>query len=502
MNDSRKTVVIAGARGFVGQELIELLKDEYRIIGLSRRELEDEEHVEWRRCDLFSRRDTLEALEGADFGIYLVHSMLPSARLTQGNFQDMDLICADNFARASSANGLEHVVYLGGIFPESDKISRHLASRYEVERTLGAYGVPITSLRAGLVVGPNGSSTAIVIRLVEKLPVMVCPAWTRTETQPVALHDVVRLIAFALGNTKCMGNTYDVGGPEIMTYKEMMRATADLMGVKRWMLDAPVVSPRLSTAWVSAFTDAPYDLVSPLVESLEHRMVAADNRLIEMSGIELTPYKQSMREAIEHEAAKKSNPVAFDKKGSRKREESAVRSVQRLPMPDGANAWWVADEYARWLPNFMSPFLRVEVDEDRKTRFCVRGFKTPLLELTFAKVSRSDRQLYWITGGFLAERHDRGRLEFREVLGGSAILAAIHEFHPRLPWYVYRYTQAITHLFVMAGYRRHLARMDAIEGLAPTSEPILETVPGLDHDSEVDIHPSDSHDAIPTPQIS
>lgn len=470
MSSSKKTVVIAGARGFVGQALIELLKDEYRIIGLSRRSLEDEEHIEWRECDLFSRQETLEALKGADYGIYLVHSMLPSARLTQGKFEDMDLICADNFARAAAANDVEHIVYLGGIFPESAKVSRHLESRYEVERTLGAYGVAITSLRAGLVVGPNGSSTAIVIRLVNKLPVMVCPTWTRTETQPVALHDVLRLIVFALGNEKCMGNTYDVGGPEIMTYKEMMRRTAELMGVRRYMLDAPVFSSRLSTAWVSAFTGAPYELVSPLVESLEHRMVAGDNRLVEMSGIEMTTFEESMRAAIEHEAQKRSNPVAFDKKGSRKREESAVRSVQRLPLPEGANAWWVADEYARWLPNFMSPFLRVEVDENRKTGFFVRGMSKPLLELTFAKVSRSDRQLYWITGGILVKRHDRGRLEFRVVLGGKAVLAAIHDFLPRLPWYVYRYTQAVAHHFVMAGYARHLAKIEAIEGPAPTSD--------------------------------
>lgn len=462
MEDERKTVVIAGARGFVGRALIERLLPHYNVIGLSRR-FQDNGEVEWRECDLFSRRETIDALRGADFAVYLVHSMLPSARLTQGNFEDMDLICADNFARSARKNGVEHVVYLGGIFPEGKALSRHLVSRYEVEQALSSYGVPVTSLRAGLVVGPNGSSTAVVIRLVEKLPVMVCPAWTRTETQPIALRDVVCLIDFVLGNPECMGQTYDVGGPDTMTYKEMMLRTADLLGKTRIMVDAPVVSPRVSTLWVSTFTKAPTELIGPLVESLEHRMVARDNRLVEMSGLEMTAFEVSMREAVEHERARRAQPVAFDKGGSRKREESAVRSVQRLPRPAGADATWIADEYARWLPRFLAPFLRVDVDEARTTQFCIRGMSRPLLKLKFADVSRPDRQLFWITGGLLAKSHDRGRLEFREVMSGKAVLAAIHDFQPRLPWYIYRYTQALVHLVVMAGFRRYLAAIESVE---------------------------------------
>ena len=131
--------------------------------------------------------------------MYLVHSMLPSAHLTQGNFRDFDLICADNFGRAAARNGVRQIIYLGGIVPAAANrghaLSSHLASRLEVENTLAASGVPVTALRAALVVGRGGSSFDILVKLVTRLPAMICPAWTSTRTQPIALSDVVALLA-------------------------------------------------------------------------------------------------------------------------------------------------------------------------------------------------------------------------------------------------------------------------------------------------------------------
>lgn len=464
--NSKKKVVIAGARGFIGQALIAALADSFEIIGLSRRSQDSDDGVEWRACDLFSRAQTEEALRGAEVAVYLVHSMLPSARLTQGDFEDMDLICADNFARGARANGVQHIVYLGGILPTGTGVSRHLESRHEVEIALGAYGTPVTSLRAGLIVGPNGSSTAIVVRLVKKLPVMLCPAWTRMNTQPIALQDVIHLLKFCLENPEQTKNqAFDIGGKELMTYKGMMAQTARIMGVKRLMMDVPFDSPRISTGWVSAFTEAPLELVAPLIESLQHSMVAEDDRLLELASLKPTPFEVSMREAVEFEFKKSKNPVAFDKKGSRNAEESTVRSVQRLPLPHGRHATWVAEEYARWLPDFLAPLMRVKV-KDRMTCFYVKGIARPLLELELAEISAEDRQVFWIRGGLLAHPNPKGRLEFREVLGGHATLAAIHDFRPKLPWYLYRYSQALAHLFVMHGFSEHLAesRAESVTG--------------------------------------
>ncbi|MFA6317171.1 MAG: NAD-dependent epimerase/dehydratase family protein, partial [Elusimicrobiota bacterium] len=161
------TVVVAGATGFVGWALARFLAWDYRVIGLSRNPPSGgggpprAGRVEWRACDLFSLKQTEEALEGAGAAFYLVHSMWPSARLTQGSFADMDLICADNFARAAAKAGVTQIVYLGGLIPDDPMLSRHLASRLEVERTLGSRGVPLTALRAGIVIGPFGSSYRI-----------------------------------------------------------------------------------------------------------------------------------------------------------------------------------------------------------------------------------------------------------------------------------------------------------------------------------------------------
>ena len=176
-------VVVAGASGFIGRAVIKALQDRCDLIALSRSAKDDEPGVEWRSCDLFSLLQCEKAVAGADYAIYLVHSMLPAA-LTQANFEDMDLILADNFARAASNAGIRQIVYLGGLVPqETEELSRHLASRLEVEQVLGARDVPLTSLRAALVIGAGGSSFRIMLRLVQRLPAMISPKWTLSKTQ-------------------------------------------------------------------------------------------------------------------------------------------------------------------------------------------------------------------------------------------------------------------------------------------------------------------------------
>ena len=184
----RPTVVIAGARGFIGRALSEKLAQDFRVVGLSRRAIAAEDGGpvdEWRQADLFSMSETEAALDGADLAIYLVHSMLPQDRLTQANFEDLDVLLADNFARASRSAGVRKIVYLGGLIPDVPDLSAHLKSRLETEDVLGAYGVPVVTLRAGLILGQAGSSSQILARLVQRLPAMLCPRWTRGESNPL-----------------------------------------------------------------------------------------------------------------------------------------------------------------------------------------------------------------------------------------------------------------------------------------------------------------------------
>ena len=177
---SSMTIAVAGASGFIGQALCERLALTHTVVALSRAASPSAGGIERRRCDLFSLLDCERGLTGADVAVYLVHSMMPSARLTQASFADMDLILADNFARAAKRVGVKQIVYLGGVVPETGVLSPHLASRVEVERALAAHGVPVTTLRASLVIGPDGSSFRILQRLVERLPVMLLPRWTRS----------------------------------------------------------------------------------------------------------------------------------------------------------------------------------------------------------------------------------------------------------------------------------------------------------------------------------
>jgi len=473
-------VVVGGGSGFIGLELGAKLASRFEVVGLSRSEhASDASFREWRKADLFNLREAEEALNGARFAIYLVHSMLPSARLTQASFEDLDLICADNFARAAKRAGVEQIVYLGGLLPQTEELSPHLASRLEVEKTLGRYGVPVTTLRAGLVIGGGGSSFEILTRLVRRLPAMVVPKWTLTRMQPVAVDDVIALLSYVVGRRECYGETYDVGAPEAIDYRTLMTMCAEILELDRPMIPVPLFTPGLSRLWVSLVTGAPKALVAPLVESLRHEMVARDLRLSEQAGLAPMPIRAAMLKALaKKETKSKSKAKAPKQVTTHEAPPSLVRSVQRMRLPEGRDAEWAAHEYTRWLPNALRGLVRVEVDVNRDCRFVVLLIGIPLLVLTYAPHrSTADRQLFYVTGGVLSREKQRGRFELRQVLDGRTMMTAIHDFAPRLPWFVYVHSQARFHAWVMAAFRRHLAHASSAAPTvgAPSREPLQRT---------------------------
>ncbi|OZC03974.1 NAD-dependent epimerase/dehydratase family protein [Rubricoccus marinus] len=493
MLDSRLTVAIAGATGFVGAALRESLAEDYRVVGLTRSpnkaaQREPGDPVEWRHCDLYSLLQLEQALEGVDIAIYLVHSMLPSSRLTQGTFADLDLVLADNFARAAETAGLRQIIYLGGLLPpETDDLSRHLRSRWEVERTLGAHATPVTTLRAGLVIGPGGSSLGILVNLVRRLPAMVLPSWTDSDTQPIALRDVIRAIRLVLDAPQACTGHFDIGGPSPMSYREMMQRAADVMGFERPMVGVPVITPKLSTLWISLITGSPRALAGPLVASLRHDMVVTDNPVQQAIAPEALSFEEALDGALDEDSRLLPDPRRSHRKSDDRAIKSAqlVRSVQRFDLPPGRTAQWAGMEYMRWLDDFAGPIIRVRVKASGESPHRARGdtsleadatsgevtarfYATPLpkpvLELTYSPDrSHPDRALFYVTGGLLydAEAGSRARLEFRSVLDGRCLIAAIHDFAPRLPWGLYRLTQAVAHLFVMRQFGRHLSRLRA-----------------------------------------
>jgi uncharacterized protein YbjT (DUF2867 family) len=476
----RPVVVVAGASGFVGTALLPMLAKTCEVVALSRSAAADIPGVRWERCDLFSLLQTERALQGADYAIYLVHSMLP-ARLTQARFEDMDFILADNFARSAARAGIKQIVYLGGIIPDDAQLSRHLASRLEVERVLAARGVPVTSLRAGLIVGPRGSSFRMVVRLVQRSPLLLCPRWTRSMTQPVGLRDVVQLLGFCLGREEMFGRAFDLGGGEVMSYVDLLRRTAARLGKKRFIVAVPFVPTWLSVWGVRVVTGAQRELVAPLVESLRHAMVAHAPTLQERAGIESQPFEEALDTALAPEAEAPEADEHLARRDHRYDEGRYVCSIQRLPLPPGRDAEWVTREYAQWLPSLFKYILRVKVDDELNFAFRVTGLRRPLLELSHsASRSSSDRPLYYITGGLLTREADvrdgraPARLEFRESPDRRSVLAAIFNYRPSMPWWFYLHTQAPMHLLVMRLFGWQLARQRPLPRAAPEGRAVGE----------------------------
>lgn len=448
---SMRKVLIAGASGFIGRALIDHLLEttDLHLVGLSRRDqMSHHPRLTWKRCDLYSLKDIDLAMEGCESAYYLVHSMLPSASLSQGKFYDFDLIMADNFVRAAHQHKLKHIIFLGGMIPETTELSWHLRSRHEVELTFVRSGIKTTALRAGLIIGPGGSSFAILQRLVERLPLMVCPNWTKTRSQPVALRDILQVLKRAILEEELQGKIYDIGGPEVLTYQELIKKTGALVRKDRPIFTVNIIPLALSRLWVTLITGMPKNLVYPLVLSLRHEMLVEEVRSWPYPDDLKTSLEEALHRALEHEtktAFKGHKPSARD-----------VRSVQRLVLPPGKTALWTAEEYFRWLPQFFSTLVKVEVVGEQCTFYLINPrIKILILEKSLER-SAPDRQLLYVVGGLLSAQSDRGRLEFREVLERRYVIAALHEFRPALPWYIYRWTQAIVHIIVMRAFGEHL----------------------------------------------
>ena len=449
----KKTLAVAGATGFIGRWFIETYKHQYNIIALSRKKISTQNDiVEWRMVDLFSISSSVNALQGVDYALYLVHSMQPSTRLNQGNFEDTDLLLADNFSRAAETCKLKHIVYVGGILPKDDlNISKHLKSRFEVEQVLASRSTPLTAVRAGIIIGPGGSSFRIVKRLVQNLPIMACPKWTKSKNQPVDLRIALKSIEQIFGVEKYFNLPIEIGGSEIVTYMDILKITAKEMKRKRWIFSIPFFSLGMSKLWVGLFSGSNKNFVSPLIESLRHDMTLKTS--ISLKNLPSFTLKETIKRASDSTIT-----IPMAPKGvAQTKDKNTVRSVQRIANPARKTAEWVAQSYPIWLSKIFNKVIEAE-EQNNLLKFKLLGLT--LLQLEYIK-NRSDknRQLFYITGGYLTKRTNRGWLEFRSILDDNYIITAIHEFVPRLPWFIYKFTQAKAHLLVMKKFEKHLNTM-------------------------------------------
>ncbi len=448
----KQNIAIAGATGFIGRWFIDRYKNEFNITALSRKKVanNNQSAVKWKQVDLYSISSTTEALANIDVAIYLVHSMMPSTRLNQGSFEDTDILLADNFSRASEQCNLKQIIYLGGILPKDEyTISKHLQSRYEVEKTLGSRTTPLTSIRAGIIIGPNGSSFRIVQKLVKNLPVMACPEWTKSLNQPIDILDALKIIKSCIGNEKTFNKPLEIGGDQVITYMDLLNITAKKMNKKRLIFSLSFITVGLSKLWVSLITSTSKFLVSPLIESLKHKMTINPENSIDFN-INYISVEDSVEKALNSKEKIPINPEFVNLK----KEKNTVRSVQRIANPSNRSIDFVARIYPIWLKKRFADLLKANYDG----KFIKFSFLLiPLLELKVIK-SRSDdnRKLFYITGGWLVKRTSLGWLEFRSVLNNEYMIAGIHEYVPSLPWYIYKHTQAKLHLIVMKRFEKFL----------------------------------------------
>jgi uncharacterized protein YbjT (DUF2867 family) len=464
-------VLVAGATGFVGERLVRRLLETEEVIGLRRSVVATQgaagERLTWRACDLYSAKQTELAVHGADVAVYLVHSMLPTARLTQCDFADTDLVLADNFARACAKNGIRKIVYLGGLVPSSRPLSTHLESRLEVESALAAYGASVVTLRAGLVLGGEGSSFQILATLVRKLPLIGCPPWTAMRAQPIGVDDTVEFLVRAIRDASLPPGSFDIGGDTALSYESLMRHTADALGLRRVFLRVPYVPAALSSLAVRLVTGASANLVTPLIDSLRHEMVVTDRTFLDREAMALRSLDDNLREAVRSRAPTLRETTRERTQHVRTRKE--VRSIQRFVRPPSKDAHEVSLDYFAWLPSAFAPLIVVAETSPGLWAFRLAFMRRALLELEHVRErSTGARSIYAIRGGLLVARDSspKARLEFREILGRRFVFAAIHEFKPSLPWLVYACTQAIVHLFVMRAFGRHLERLAAREARA------------------------------------
>ena len=298
-------ILVTGATGYIGGRLVpRLLEDGHEVRCLVRSESKLESSP-WRNEVEVVVGDALEsdtltpAMSGCDAAFYLIHSMDGA----DTDFDERDRRAAGNFSQAAGAAGLSRIVYLGGL-GDDDDLSKHLTSRQAVGQILREGPTPVTELRAGVIIGSGSVSFEMLRYLTEVLPVMVTPRWVRTVCQPLAVGDALDILAGALGETDGADHIHEIGGPDRLTYEEMMQVYAEVAGLpRRRIIGVPLLTPTLSSHWVGLVTPVPPGVAKPLVESLRNEVTVSDNTFAASRVDTLTPYREAVAQALRRSEA-------------------------------------------------------------------------------------------------------------------------------------------------------------------------------------------------------
>ena len=323
-------ILLTGATGYIGKRLLPVLVSKGHEVICCVRDKErfdrsgfDKNQVKVVEVDFLDDTSLSNIPEDIDVAYYLIHSMSTAV----SDFENLERSSAENFKKSINATSARQVIYLSGIINE-EKLSRHLLSRKAVEETLAEGTYHLSTLRAGIIVGSGSASFEIIRDLVEKLPVMVAPRWLNTRAQPIAIRNVVQFLTGVLDNPECYDQSFDIGGPDILTYKEMLLQFAGIRKLRRSIFVVPVMTPKLSSYWLYFITSTSYRLAVNLVNSMKVEVVCQENDLKDKLGIELLSYREAVELAFDRIAQQEIVSSWTDALSSHTLEEGITNLVQ------------------------------------------------------------------------------------------------------------------------------------------------------------------------------
>lgn len=292
-------ILVTGHTGFIGSKLSEQLTNKgYSITAISRKKIKDEKSIKFVKADALNYNELFNALKDIKVAFYLLHSM-EGEKSKWSDFESRERIQAQNFLQAATKQGVQRIIFLGGLVNEEIDLSKHMRSRKEVGKILRSSNIPVTELCASVIIGPESGSYKMLRYLVERLRIMVCPRWVKSKAQPIAVSNVIDYLIGCLENDDTIGRTFEIGGPEILTYEELMRKYAAFLNKNLWIIEIPFLTPRLSSYWVDLVTPVKASLARPLVDSLIHDTVVLDNSIQEIIPVNLKTMNQSFSDAQE-----------------------------------------------------------------------------------------------------------------------------------------------------------------------------------------------------------
>lgn len=468
-------VLVIGATGYVGGRLVPRLREAGHAVRCLVRDPRKVSgrwpDVEIVRGDVLDAESLTRAAAGCTVMYYLVHSMAAG----EGEFEERDRAGARNAVNAATHAGIGRMIYLGGLGDASRELSPHLRSRNEVGAILRSGPVPVTEFRAAMIIGSGSASFEMMHALVNRLPVMTAPRWVTTRSQPIAIRDVLRYLVDCLALPAIRGRVIDIGGPDVLTYREMMLRFAGHLGLRRWIVVVPVLTPRLSSLWVNLVTPIPSAIARPLIEGLKSEMLCENDDALRLFPFVPMPFDEAVRSALrkvrEHgvetrwsDADAASAPAGEDERRWQEladRRERVVRApaatvYRTFAAIGGTHGWYYAD--VLWELRGLMDRLAGGAGTRRGRRHPEELVAGEALDFWRVEAVEPGRRIL-----LRAEMKVPGRawLEFvaEPAEGGGSRFIQTARFYPRgLAGLLYWYAIAPLHALVFAGMAREIAR--------------------------------------------